>query len=319
MMHKGGVIVSTFVLFFEELVVLYGIAVLGYLAKKKRILNQAADQALTQILLYITLPCLILFSMNLSFSAEYLRQFGWLILLSAYALTTACLLARRLSRISGLPTIRQGVYEGLIIFGNQGFIGYAISYLLFAEQGVLYVAVFNLLYLFLIWTYGIYVIARKKNQLSWPQILLNPGVLATSLGLLVFVSPFSWPEPMSIILEDVGLTTIPLSMILIGSLVGELRFSEIGRLLSHRHIWLASAAKLIVIPALLIPFGWLDVPPALLIIAVLVTASPSAPTISLYAQKFGGDVRFSSMAVFLSTALSMLTIPLLYTVIRWLF
>jgi predicted permease len=305
-------------LFFQEMFVLYGIAVIGYVVKKKNILSKESDQVFTQLILYITLPSLILFAMDFPFSFSLLKNFAWLVLFSAYALGAACLLAFFMVKKSNLPSSRRGVYQGLIIFGNQGFLGYAICYILFAQQGVVYAAVFNLLYLILIWTYGIYIIAKGQKSLTWTMIFLNPGVLATLCGIIVFLPPFGWPVLVSKLFESVGTTTIPLSMLLIGSLIGNLSFNEIWRLCGNIHLWLAAMAKLLWIPLLLFPLAFFDLPPILIFVAVLITGMPSAPTNSLYAQKYGGDACFASMGVCLTTLFSILSLPVLYGLLQLL-
>jgi predicted permease len=304
--------------FFQEMFVLYGIAAIGFVAKKKKVLTPASDQVFTQLILYITLPSLILFSMDFPFSFSILKDFALLLLLSAYALGIACLLAVFMAKKSNLPTSRQGVYQGLIIFGNQGFLGYAICFILFAQQGVVYAAIFNLLYLILIWTYGIYIIAKEQIHVTWKMILLNPGVLATLCGTIVFLLPIGWPTPVAKLLESVGTTTVPLSMILIGSLIANLTFRQMWRLSRNIHLWLAGMAKLLWIPLLLFPLAFFHIPITLLSVAILITGMPSAPTNSLYAQKYGADTSFASMGVFLTTIFSILSIPLLYGLLQLL-
>src|SRR5699024_3234916 len=172
--------------FMLEMLVLYGIALLGYILKKVRVFNQHADEAFTTLVLYITLPALIIFSLNISFSSHLLSEFIWLIWMSIYILTISCILAYWLRKKSTLIHEQKPVYEGLIIFGNQGFIGFAVSFILLGEQGIIYVTIFNLCYLVLIWTYGIYLFSRSKAMISWKNIFLNPGIVSTVLGMLLF-------------------------------------------------------------------------------------------------------------------------------------
>jgi malate permease and related proteins len=55
-----------------------------------------------------------------------------------------------------------------------------------------------------------------------------------------------------------------------------------------------------------------------LVIAVIVSGMPSAPTISLYAQKYAADTSFASLGVLLTTLFCVVTIPLLYLVVELL-
>lgn len=73
-----------------------------------------------------------------------------------------------------------------------------------------------------------------------------------------------------------------------------------------------------IIPLLLFPGFLLPIPFAILAVAVLLSASPSAPTTTLFAQQFKGDVYFASIGVFLSTILALLTIPFIYSLLLWI-
>ncbi|WP_066175909.1 AEC family transporter [Bacillus marinisedimentorum] len=302
-----------------DLLMVYGIGVIGYGAKKRGVLGKESDGVLAAVVLHITLPALIIYSMNRPFRPEYITEFSLLILLSVFILGAACAVALFLAKVLPLSDSQTGVFQGITIFGNQGFIGYTVCFLLFGEKGIMYCAVFNLPYLLLIWTYGIFIIARRKGtRPAWRTVFLNTGVMATVLGLALHLLPFSIPPRLAGMLEMVGMPTIPFSMLLIGSLIANLDRSAIQKLGLHPSIWSAVLFKLLVLPLLLLPFS-LTVSYTLIAVAVLTTATPSAPTVSMYAQQYGGDVDFASIGVFISTALSLLTIPLLFYTIGLLY
>ncbi len=313
-----GIKVESLSAFMQEMLVLYGIAILGFVVRKMGVLNEKANDVLTQLILYITLPALILYSLDITFSITLLREFMWFIMMSVYILGISCFLAYWMRKRSKLPEQQKSVYEGLIIFGNQGFIGYAISYILLGEQGIVYLTIFNLCYLILIWTYGIYLFSRNKKTIDWKNIFLNPGILSTLIGLVIFFLPIGWPVVISDGLESVGKMTIPLSMMLIGILIANVKYNNFISLIKSIYIWKSSLTRLIIIPVILFPFAALSVPFSVLLIAVLVSGMPSAPTISLYAQRYGGDSYFASIGVLLTTLLCIITIPVLYTIVYYL-
>jgi malate permease and related proteins len=309
----GGV----FVLFYEMLALLV-IASIGFLARKYAILPKESNQVITNVILYITLPALILYAMDIVVTSDILVEFILLFGLSIYALGTATIVGYVMRKKSSIGSEQKGVYEALIIFGNQGFIGYAVTYHLFGETGILYTAIFMLLYLFLIWTYAIYLVARSYQRINMKLLLVNPGVLATTLGLVFMMLPVSWPPTVSTLLLTLGEMTMPLSMLLIGSLLAGISLSAYKSILFSKYIWLAMLAKLIIIPMLLLPFLYLPISITVIGVAILVTATPSAPTISMFAEKYGGDAKFAALVVALSTMFCVVTIPLFYGMILWL-
>ncbi|TFJ91944.1 AEC family transporter [Lentibacillus salicampi] len=302
--------------FLQEMVHLYIIALIGFIVRKMGVLNQDTDYVLTQLILYVTLPALILFSLDIPFSFSLMKEFLLLLGMSAYILLLSIFLAGWMRRRSILVDRQKSVYEGLIIFGNQGYIGFAVIFAVFGEQGIVYLTMFNLIYFILIWTYGIYLFTKDKAQIAWRNIILNPGVVSTLTGILVLFLPISWPGLLTNTFESVGKMTVPLSMILIGSLIANITYQDFGSLMKNTYIWKAVILKLLIIPLLLLPFGAFSIPFSLLMIAVLTAGMPSAPTMSLYAQKFGGDTHFASLGVMISSLLGVLTIPLLYIVLH---
>ncbi|MFP3919293.1 AEC family transporter [Lysinibacillus telephonicus] len=304
--------------FSQEMLTLYGIAILGFIVRKRGILNENANGVLTQLILYVTLPALILFSLDISFSFTLVKEFLLLIIMSIYVLLLSCFLAKWMGTRSKLPEKQNSVYEGLIIFGNQGFIGYAVIFIIFGNQGIIYLTMFNLCYLLLIWTYGIYLFSKNDDGIRWEILFLNPGILSTITGLVIFLSPITWPDIISDGLEIVGKMTIPLSMIIIGSLIADVKYASLFTIFKNGYLWKAAIAKLLFIPLLLVPFAAIGVTTPLLLIAVIVSGMPSAPTISLYAQKYGADAFFASLGVLLSTLLCIITVPFLYWIVELL-
>lgn len=302
--------------FLREMLMLYCIGILGYIVRKINILPKHTNGVLTQLILYITLPALILYSLDIPFSFTLITEFFWLLFMSIYILTLSSALAILLRKSARLPKPQGSVYESLIILGNQGFIGYAVCFILFAEEGIIYLTMFNLFYLIFIWTYGIYLFTKSKDTINWKGIFFNPGIVSTLLGMIILFTPLSFPDTISHTLNSIGKMTIPLSMILIGSLLANISMNHIKKLIKNKYLWTATFMRLIIIPALLIPFILFKVPYTLFIIAILVSGMPAAPTISLYAQRFGADTDFATAGVLFTTVLCVISIPLIYLVMR---
>jgi malate permease and related proteins len=303
---------NQFASFIQELTLLYSIAVLGYMLRKKEILPQGSEKVLTAVILNVTLPALILFGMDVSFSVENLVQFSWLCLLSTFVLIASSVISSVTVKKLKPEEQQKNALEGIMIFGNQGFLGIAVCFLLFGKEGVFYATLFNFVYLLYIWTYAIYLFARNSESVQWRKVFLNSGVIATLVGLLLMILPGTLPDVLSNTLELTGKPTVPLSMLLIGSLLGGMPASELKLFLQNKHLWLASFYKLILFPLLLLPFMLLSLPFQLFAVAFLVAGMPSAPTISMYAQTYGEDSSYAAAGVAISTVLSCFTIPALY-------
>ncbi|MCR8644465.1 AEC family transporter [Paenibacillus sp. N1-5-1-14] len=298
--------------FIQELVLMYMIGLLGYLLRKKGILQSGSEGVLTSLILYVTLPALILYGMDIPFSITSLKHFLWLSLMSFSILTVSSIIAFLTVRRLRAGKLRRNALEGIMIFGNQGFLGVAISYLLFGKNGVLLATLFNFVYLIFIWTYAIYLFARAAETIQWRKVFFNPGILATLLGLILLLLPGTLPHVLQDTLEMLGKPTVPLSMLLIGVLLGGMNAKVLQQFVKDRYLWLASLYKLMLFPLLLLPFYWLSVPFELLTVAVILAGMPSAPTISIFAHQYREDSSYAAAGVAISTLLSIVTIPILY-------
>ena len=304
--------------FLQAMIPLYIMALIGFLSSRMKILPPHAKQIITQLMLYITLPALILISLDGTLSLDLLKDLYWLVAMSIFIMSISLLVGAWLRKKAILPTGQKSVYESLIIFGNQGFIGFAIAYILMAVKGIIYLTLFNIYYLILIWTYGIYIFTKSEPRINWKGLFLNPGILSTLLGLGMLFLPYKWPNPILDTFESIGKMTIPLSMILIGSLLSDIKWYDFKTYCKNIYLWIAACCKLLILPSFLLIFIFFNVPYPLIIIAVLTSAMPSASTTSVYAQKFGADASFASFGVLLTTILCIFTIPLLYSLLRWL-
>ncbi|WP_160141554.1 AEC family transporter [Salicibibacter halophilus] len=311
---------DTFLAVFREMGMLYIIFLAGWGAVKTGLLPETSQGVFTKLLLYVTLPCLIVTSLHAPFEMD--RSLGVLALLmfSAYFLISTAFIGKWTARLLKLSRERSGVYENLILFGNQGYIGVAIVLQLFGQNGLFFAMVFNMIYFIMIWTYGIAVMQRGKPREERASLWINPGFLATAIGLLFFFLPMSLPQPLFGALENIGEMTIPLSMLLIGCLIASVRLHDLKGFLCSPLLWATVSARLFFLPFLLfLPFVFTSIPFEWLAIAVIISATPSAPTVSLYAENYGGDTAFASVAVFVSTLVAAVTLPLLFGVFHVLY
>lgn len=104
-----------------------------------------------------------------------------------------------------------------------------------------------------------------------------------------------------------------LSMIVIGGILAEIRFRDVISKLTIYY----SFIRLILIP-LLVLFGCIIVKLPILVTAVatVLAGMPAGSTTAILAEKYNGDSKLAVEIVFLSTALSLITIPLLCLIIN---
>jgi len=293
----------------NQVIVLFIIMLIGFYTKKRNILNEAVNKKLSELLLKVTSPLLVISSFQISFTQEILNSVIVVFLFAMSAHIISILLGHVL--FGRFSDERKKVMQFAAVYTNCAFMGFPLLESLFGRIGILfgsvYVAAFNIF----LWTNGVILFdtSKKLDAKTLKKALLNPGILSVIIGILLFLFSITLPAPIAKAVESVGSMTAPLSMLIIGVNLASCDFKKLLRGLDLYYI---TAVRLLVIPLLsylvLKLFGISDM---LLTICVLLVAMPIAATTAIFAEMYEGDALFASRAVAFSTLLSILTIPLI--------
>ncbi|MGE5604595.1 MAG: AEC family transporter [Bacteroidota bacterium] len=297
----------------NQVTTLFFLIVVGYIIRKLGILSRELNKGLSDLLLYVTLPFSIITSFNFPFTQTFLAN-GVIVLLISIAIHLFAILISKLLYFKySLATNR--VLRAATVFSNCGFMGFPILEAVYGAQGVFYGSFYVLTFQMFIWTAGVVIFTGKEDPTTWRQIL-NPAVIAVITGFTLFVFSIKLPEPLFNTLAMVGSMTTPISMLIIGSLLVEIEFSQI---FSGFSIFYVTLVRLVILPLLAVAcLILLGVKGITLGVPVLATAMPAAALIVVFAEKHGADAILASRAVFLSTILSIITIPAMIALIQFL-
>ncbi|KAB3526655.1 AEC family transporter [Alkaliphilus serpentinus] len=303
----------SFIAVFNEIAILFLLVLVGYLARKRNFINDEVNKGLSALILQFTLPALIIKSMQFSFSKEVLVGSLHIILLSLFVHGFSILVAFISPYILKVKGAKKDIYQFILIFSNVGYMGYPILFTLYGEIGVFYGALFNIPFNVLLWTLGVVIISRNSNKtvegINYKKVLLNPGIIAVVIGFFLFISSIEIPYILFKTLDLLGNTTTPLSMLLIGGMLAELPVKEVFR---EEKILGLSFIRLIFIPfAVYTVLKLLRIDDFLLGVSVVIAAMPAAVNTAVLASIFDVEPYVASKGVFITTLLSLLTIPLL--------
>lgn len=296
----------------SEVVVLFMIMATGYYARRKNIINATVNRGITELILNVTLPLMILVSFTFEFNQEMLATAGRL-LLASFGLHVAIYFG------SGLfyrrhPQETRSVLRFMTTFSNCAFMGYPVLQSLYGKIGIFYASIFGVPFTIALWSLGVMLFTGEKGIQALKKGIFNPGVLSVVAGLIIFIGSLKLPAPLLKACDLVGSTTTPLSMIVIGSTLADTRLRE---LFSGLAVYYASAVRLLVVPLLVLAvLTLLGIKGMVLGICVISMAMPAAANTAMFAEKFDGDTKLASRCIFLSTALSLFTIPLVIAILQ---
>ena len=163
------------------------------------------------------------------------------------------------------------------------------------------------------WTYGVYLLdGSSKFRLSW-DILRRPCVIAALVAYALYFSALRVPAIVGQMVDYVGNLTSPMAMLIIGSALAKLSLRTV---FGDWRVYVLCAVKLVAIPlGLWVLLRGVLTHDLMLTTLILARAMPAATNSTILCYRYGRDGSLASGCVFLSTLLSLVTIPLVLTLL----
>ncbi len=296
-----------------EVAVILLLILVGYFTVKKGMFTKESLGSITSFLLYIVTPCLIVSSF---LSAESGKLDGWTLLLAAVLPALSIVISIALSYLffRREPSGRRRVLRFSMIFCNVGFMGIPLVEGIVGSEGVLYGSFFIAVFNIFCWTYGYVMMGGGKVRLK--ALLLNPGVIGIVIGLPLYLLDVPVPALFVEPVELISALNTPLAMIVVGGYIAQVKLRAF---VSDLAVYKMAVLRLVVAPLLYLALVWLLRPDeTLLMSTVIQAATPVAANCVLFAVQYDSDAELASKSVAVSTALSVVTIPLLTVLVQTL-
>ena len=299
----------------SPVLILFFFMLTGFISAKVKISGPEMAAHFSKFVVNIGLPALLFTTFQRPFSFQLLGEAGMSFAMSILVYGISFLIAFFYPKLLGIKSPERGVHRYVIIISNCGYMGYPMVEALLGPAFLFHAVIFNIPFNFLAFTVCAWIIAKEGKQpfsLNW-KMLFNPNVAATILGLLFFLFSIKLPDPLYRSLKSIGDMASPLMMIITGITLAQTSFRKI---FGSPLIYVTSAARLLVIPVLFgfifYIMGIMGVPGirgALFTMAVLITAMPAGSSAAMLALLYKTAEEEAGSLVFLSTILSIITIP----------
>ena len=323
----------------KQVGVLFALMAVGFLCNRRQLLNAVAIKGVTELLVLIVTPCVIIHSfIQQTFSPSLLGDLGWALAAAVFAHVVGSVIAfvclRAAARGDALPTgaaredarppevARVGVMRFAVIFSNAGFMGLPLEYAILGADGVFFGAMYVVVFNIACWTWGVAVMCKGAKTTGLRSILVNPGTVGVAIGLPFFLFSLKLPEVVGRPLQMMADLNTPLAMIMVGWYLAE---ADLRPVLCRGAVYGVAVLRLLVVPLAMIGalVGVRACVPALNpVMAVAIVTAVSAPVAALttvIAARYGRDVTTATGLVSGTTLLSILTMPPIVGFALWLF
>lgn len=300
---------------FSNLVGLFLLIGVGFLAVRVGLVPAQASKPFSALLMKITLPATIFAAMIRPFDSDFMSLGASVFLLGVGLFPIYAALSLPLSRLFRVPEGRRGMWCCCTTFCNNGFMGYPVAYALFGDEGLVLAVLLGIPFNLLVYSMGARMVCMDipKDQpgaaMSLRGILLTPINFVLVLSLIFYFAQLPVPTPILTPIQHLSNVTTPLSMFVTGMNLAQGRVSDVVR---DRDAITASAVRLLAFPVLTWALmGLLPMLDTLVVGVTLIVMAMPAPAVStIMAEQYGGNTQLGARAVFLSSLLCIVTIPL---------
>ncbi|MDA1196384.1 MAG: AEC family transporter [Nanoarchaeota archaeon] len=276
------------------------IILVGYLIGKKRKVDLVP---FTDLIIYITGPALIIFSIAKSTldlkNAANISISSFLVILGMGTITAIIL---KLTKSK-----KRGLYLPITV-GNTGFLGLPLALFAFGNEGLARAIVYDITNAILIFTVGIYLIS---NHSDFKEVFKIPLIYAAILGVILNLTKTTIPSTIATPLEMIGLTTIPLALMILGYNLTKIKITSLKTTVGASLLRILGGFTLAFIITSFLGLQGIDRG-----IVLILAAQPSSMMSMILCKKYDQDAELAASIVFVSTLISIITIPLILTFVQ---
>lgn len=288
----------------------------GFTAVKTGYVSVEVKNALSKIIVRITLPLLILNALTgIELTAGRLKNAGLVLLIALVSIGVLYCIGIFTSRLFRLPKATAVIHRCMMGFGNVAFLGYPLIRALFGDEGFFYAAVYQFVNDVFVWTFVVCQLnALGKNEKitvrETVKNIINPCTVSFFISFVMMLFGVKFTGFAHEITNGIGGMTTYLSMLFIGGTLAEVKLSEIKRIGS---IFLIILIKMLIMPTILIIVTkYLPLSEAARGAAILQVAVPSQTIISVLTLEYGGDTVYTSEGILITTLAGLATMPIVY-------
>ena len=296
----------------SQLITMVLIMMIGGILFKYNYISATNAKGLSIVLTRVAVPCNMIVLMQREYSFEILISFLQTCGATVCMLFLGSIVMFIVAKLNKLDLQDCGLFAGGGVYSNVIFMGQPLIMALYGEEGLFFcVAIMLTCNIYLFTACSVLFGLGGSNKKPWKSMIKdafsNLIFFSAVIGIACFVYSIKIPMPIFDALQYASNTTVCLSMIYIGTLLAG---ADIKQVFKNKIIYIFSFFTLIVMPVVTkIVVGQVVEGMALDVLVVLM-AMPAAAALPSFAELYGNNENKASEYVFISTILSVFTLPL---------
>ena len=287
-------------------VMIFALIAVGFLVRRIGIVGPEGQKNLTDLVLYLFLPCNIVTAFLTGADREKVVSYASIFVISIVSLV--------ISHFYGViffgrqPEGRRKCLQYATLVCNAGFIGNPIVEGLYGMEGLAMASVYLTPFRIAMWSAGISIFAGTGDRKATiRRVVTHPCIIAVALGVAAMLIRLKLPVFLMKPIAYLSDCNTAASMLVIGMILARIEPKQF----LDRTVWSFSAHRLVLLPLLVFAAcSLLPVTGTARNICVILAAMPVAANTSILADKYGGDSVYATKLVVVSTLLSIPTTAL---------
>lgn len=286
------------------------ISTLGFILKKTKVTDKRTDKFISVLLVNFVTPSLMVHTALTQLSLSFFRDYYLFIFVAIGSIIIINFIGILAAKLLNLKAMDKGQFLAMATFSNVIFVGLPMITGIFGQKAVPYLMLYYVANTLIFWTLGIYQLSAKSGNGFEAKNLLrvfNPPIIGFLVAFLLLWNGVTLPNYVMNSLGYLKNLITPLSLIFMGSTIGNLSFKSIGRPVTTVTILLLRfILSPLVILALLKIF---QMDPELGKVFIVCSGLPVMTNASIAVEKYGGNPSYASFMTALSSILFIFIIP----------
>lgn len=294
----------------KKIIAMLIMVLFGFLAVRSGKLKTEDSATVSNMLLYVILPCSILSSFQTEVTKDVLEGLA----LSFAVALFYFLLMLPVTKLLRKPLKLSCVEEMSVYYPNAGYLTFPLVIAVFGSSNLIYATGLFVLSVVFQWTHGVSHM-KKERGVDIKKIATNLNLIVVVLSMVFMLTGIRFPEIVGDTISSVGSMIGPLSMLITGMLIGGKSFKE---LFSYKRMPLVLLLRLVAVPLLFLVIFKLsgvgrvfEIGERVMLISMFAVAAPAAATVTQFAAVFGEDASYASAINLVSTVCCAGTMPLI--------
>ena len=285
--------------------ILFVLIGVGFVCNKIKLISGRTVKEMTNFVLYIVTPCVIINSYQREFDSKMLKGLIITLIASVASYAVTILMAHLLVRDKDKKrerTLRFGT-----VFSNCGYMSLPLQQVLLGSEGVFYGTTYIMVFQIMLWTYGVVVMSGDMKNISLKKIFINPGVTSSLVGVLLFLFSITLPSVIGEPVKHLAALNTPVPMVIVGYHLANANFRIKGVA-----PYVTLVLRHIISPVILLLGLWaFGISGPIVTACVIAASSPVAAATTMFSEKFDAATELSATMVSVSTLLAIITMPIL--------